>query len=369
MPMTATFTLSATAPSATVLPHTSAISSCGSATISTEPTRAALTTTGTSRLAIGAAIRAANHAGARSCRVASEGPTGGRGARGEPAASFTTIRTWRTSRNCELRSARNFSAGTACCMSATASRTSSSASSIDAATSTRVDARAWRMVTAPATNPAITSITTKTMRSCARTERPCHSACDRARADGHASGCSNGIRLSDRALMYVLPVAADQQGGLWERAWGNGSLIAIPAPQRAWGADADTFTRSAQLDRVRCSEVAGIILPGGVGMEARKAYFMVRAQVPSESDRAKFDQWYGMHHLPLAMNKFHAEKGWRFWSRSDSSVHYALYQFKDMATLRDRLDSPDFKLLIADFDQAWPGVTRSRDLIEAVQEA
>ena len=65
-------------------------------------------------------------------------------------------------------------------------------------------------------------------------------------------------------------------------------------------------------------------------MEARKAYFMVRAQVPNESDRAKFDQWYGTHHLPLAMDKFHCEKGWRFWSRSDASVHYALYQFKDM---------------------------------------
>jgi hypothetical protein len=103
-------------------------------------------------------------------------------------------------------------------------------------------------------------------------------------------------------------------------------------------------------------------------MQARKAYFMVRAQVPNASDRAKFDEWYGTHHLPLAMNKFHAEKGWRFWSRSDASVHYALYQFKDMATLRDRLDSSDFKLLIADFDQAWPEVTRSRDLIESVQE-
>ena len=104
-------------------------------------------------------------------------------------------------------------------------------------------------------------------------------------------------------------------------------------------------------------------------MEARKAYFMVRAQVPNEPDRAKFDQWYGTHHLPLAMDKFHCEKGWRFWSRSDASIHYALYQFKDMATLRERLDSSDFKLLIADFDQAWPAVTRSRDLIESVQEA
>src|SRR5262245_354923 len=32
-------------------------------------------------------------------------------------------------------------------------------------------------------------------------------------------------------------------------------------------------------------------------MQARKAYFMVRAHVPNESDRAKFDQWYGTHHL------------------------------------------------------------------------
>ena len=104
-------------------------------------------------------------------------------------------------------------------------------------------------------------------------------------------------------------------------------------------------------------------------MEAGKAYFMVRAQVPNESDRTKFDQWYGTHHLPLAMDKFQAEKGWRFWSRSDPSVHYALYRFKDMATLRNCLDSPGFKALVADFDQAWPQVTRTRDLIENVQEA
>ncbi len=103
-------------------------------------------------------------------------------------------------------------------------------------------------------------------------------------------------------------------------------------------------------------------------MQSNKAYLMVRAQVANESDRAKFDQWYGTHHVPLAMDKFRAEKGWRFWSRSDPSVHYALYQFKDMAALRSSLDSPDFKLLIADFDQAWPHVPRTRDLIEAVQE-
>ena len=192
-----------------MLPHTSAISSRGSATISTDPTRAALTMTGMSRLAIGGAISAANHAGARSSRVVSEVLTAPRGASGEPAASFTTIRTWRTSRNCELRSARNFSAGTSCCMRATASLTSSSPSSIDAAISTRVDARAWRMVTAPATKPAMTSMAMKTMRSCARTERPCHSACDRPCADSHAGGQGDGILLSDGARMNVLPMAED----------------------------------------------------------------------------------------------------------------------------------------------------------------
>jgi hypothetical protein len=102
-------------------------------------------------------------------------------------------------------------------------------------------------------------------------------------------------------------------------------------------------------------------------MQASKAYFMVRAQVTNESERPQFDRWYGTHHLPLAMNKLRAEKGWRFWSRT--SVHYALYRFSDMATLRSRLDSADFKLLVADFDQAWPKVARSRDLIEAVQES
>jgi len=50
-------------------------------------------------------------------------------------------------------------------------------------------------------------------------------------------------------------------------------------------------------------------------------------------------------------------------------VHYALYQFSDLTTLRARLDAPDFKELVADFDQAWPNVPRTRDLLESVQAA
>ena len=71
-------------------------------------------------------------------------------------------------------------------------------------------------------------------------------------------------------------------------------------------------------------------------MDANKAYFMVRSQVTSEADRQKFDYWYATQHVPMAMDRFRCEKGWRFWSRSDPSVHYALYQFADMATLRGR---------------------------------
>jgi hypothetical protein len=104
-------------------------------------------------------------------------------------------------------------------------------------------------------------------------------------------------------------------------------------------------------------------------MQVNKAYLMVRAQVAGEADRAPFDRWYAGHHLPLAMEKFPAERGWRFWSRSDPAVHYAVYQFSDLATLRRALDGPGFKVLVADFDQAWPSVTRSRDIIESVQEA
>lgn len=44
-------------------------------------------------------------------------------------------------------------------------------------------------------------------------------------------------------------------------------------------------------------------------MQPNKAYFMVRAQVPNESDRVKFDQRYATHHVPLAMEKFRCEKG------------------------------------------------------------
>jgi len=99
-----------------------------------------------------------------------------------------------------------------------------------------------------------------------------------------------------------------------------------------------------------------------------KAYFAVRAVV-EEPLRQKFDQWYSGHHLPMALAEFKAEKAWRFWSTVEPGVHYAVYQFADRTRLDAAIKSDGFKGLVADFDQAWPsGVSRSRDLVELVEE-
>jgi hypothetical protein len=99
-----------------------------------------------------------------------------------------------------------------------------------------------------------------------------------------------------------------------------------------------------------------------------KAFFMVRAVV-EERLREKFDDWYSSHHLPLALDEFEAEKCWRFWSTVEAGVHYAIYRFPDMARLDAALQSDGFKMLVKDFDEAWPsGVTRTRDKMTMVEE-
>ena len=99
-----------------------------------------------------------------------------------------------------------------------------------------------------------------------------------------------------------------------------------------------------------------------------KAYFTVRSVV-EEPLRQEFDHWYSTHHLPMALEEFRCEKCWRLWSALDPAVHYAVYQFADMARLDAAMKSDGFKGLVADFDQAWPkGVTRTRDLVSLVEE-
>ncbi len=100
-----------------------------------------------------------------------------------------------------------------------------------------------------------------------------------------------------------------------------------------------------------------------------KAYMFGRAHVERPADRERFDTWYTTHHLPLAVERLKAERAWRFWSRSDPAIHYAIYQFPDVEFLRRRFESEDIRFLIDDFDRAWPtGVTRTREIVELIQE-
>ena len=98
------------------------------------------------------------------------------------------------------------------------------------------------------------------------------------------------------------------------------------------------------------------------------ALFMVRAQIADEAMRPDFDRWYHEEHLPDALRAFRAKRAWRGWGDSDPLVHYAWYEFEDLAGARAILESEAFRRLVADFDRAWGRkVLRSRDFVTIVQ--
>ena len=95
------------------------------------------------------------------------------------------------------------------------------------------------------------------------------------------------------------------------------------------------------------------------------ACLMVRAVLADAADRPRLDRWYETEHLPDAVARFGAERGWRCWSRTDPAVHYAFYEFADLARAQAVLASPELQALVAEFDRAWgPRVTRTRDILE-----
>jgi len=99
-----------------------------------------------------------------------------------------------------------------------------------------------------------------------------------------------------------------------------------------------------------------------------KAMFIVRAVV-ADNLRDKFDHWYSTDHLPWAFKIFQCEKAWRLWSAVEPGVHYAIYQFADMAALEAGLAQEEFKELVADFNRSWPdGVTRTWDKVTLAEE-
>jgi hypothetical protein len=99
-----------------------------------------------------------------------------------------------------------------------------------------------------------------------------------------------------------------------------------------------------------------------------KCLFVIRATVADPAKRAEFDAWYKNEHLPDAAKSFGAQKAWRCWSETDPAAHVAYYQFADRAAL-DRGTAPQvIGRLVADFDKAWFGVPRSREIMTIVDE-
>ena len=64
------------------------------------------------------------------------------------------------------------------------------------------------------------------------------------------------------------------------------------------------------------------------------AWFMVRAQIADASMKEAFERWYRDEHLPDALKAFKARRGWRGWSDDEARVHYAWYEFTDMASAK-----------------------------------
>lgn len=114
-----------------------------------------------------------------------------------------------------------------------------------------------------------------------------------------------------------------------------------------------------------------VAVPQGVlGAEGRdmsgKGYLMVRAVLADAADRPRFDRWYETEHLPDALKSFGAERAWRCWSRTDPAVHYALYEFADVARAEAILESSELRRLVEEFDRTWGSrVTRTREILEA----
>jgi len=99
------------------------------------------------------------------------------------------------------------------------------------------------------------------------------------------------------------------------------------------------------------------------------AWLVVRATVADAADRATFDQWYRVEHLPNAMKAFHVHSAWRGWSQQDPAVHCAHYRFDSVAELNEVMDGSAIQDLIAEFDRVWSGkVTRTREVLAVADE-
>ena len=103
---------------------------------------------------------------------------------------------------------------------------------------------------------------------------------------------------------------------------------------------------------------------------AGKFYLVVKADIGEGTNRDAFDHWYATDHMPKALTSMGAEKGWRFWSASEPRTHYAVYRFADRerpTAIKATADGPGTPNTL-EFNRAWPGVPRTREVLEIFDE-
>jgi hypothetical protein len=89
---------------------------------------------------------------------------------------------------------------------------------------------------------------------------------------------------------------------------------------------------------------------------------VVRSVVTNPAERAGFDHWYSTDHMPKAVRLLGALEGWRYWSVDDPAIHYAVYRYATLDALKNR-DDAGRRALMAEYEAAWPGVTRTREIL------
>jgi hypothetical protein len=90
-----------------------------------------------------------------------------------------------------------------------------------------------------------------------------------------------------------------------------------------------------------------------------------RASLANIADRNSFAHWYETEHLPDALKAFKVRRAWRGWSQTHPLVHFAFYEFVNLAEVEAIQSSPALTALIAEFDRMWgKRAIRTREVIE-----
>jgi hypothetical protein len=91
---------------------------------------------------------------------------------------------------------------------------------------------------------------------------------------------------------------------------------------------------------------------------------VVCSVVLNQDDRAAFGDWYESDHMPKAIKWLGALEGWRYWSVTDPSRHYAVYRYPSLEAAVHR-DDAKRKALMDEYEAAWPNVTRTREILQS----